>query len=106
MNRYSVGGWACALVLLGGCGARQASAPREMENTAERPAKFAARDGAMMASPVAEAPMEDAPMVAGALSSAEEVAENEAASALDVRIFEEFLDVIREGGSIRLKVAA
>lgn len=32
--------------------------------------------------------------------------ENEAASALDVRIFEEFLDVIREGGPVRLKVAA
>lgn len=32
--------------------------------------------------------------------------ENEAASALDVRIFEEFLDTIREGGPVRLKVAA
>lgn len=32
--------------------------------------------------------------------------ENEAASALDVRVFEEFLDVIREGGPVRLKVAA
>ena len=32
--------------------------------------------------------------------------ENEAASALDVRIFEEFLDVIREGVPSRLKVVA
>lgn len=32
--------------------------------------------------------------------------ENEAASALDVRIFEEFLDVVREGGTVRLKVVA
>ena len=32
--------------------------------------------------------------------------ENEAASALDVRVFEEFLDVIREGVPTRLKVAA
>ena len=32
--------------------------------------------------------------------------ENEAASALDVRVFEEFLDVIRVGAPVRLKVAA